>query len=153
MPIADEEIKAAIARGGNALWLNRCWDLLLPGVFAENHLAPDLYRDHCRELLARVAAGDHDLALGTRAEVIVVLSQTSLVAPPARDYAVLYSRLFEQVFPGRAPLIDGETHPGACDEIEGSYRRRCRGINDRKAEAAKIYSKEKAQASLFEEGL
>lgn len=78
-----------------------------------------IYRNHCKELLIRIVAG-HTTQLGTKAEVMLALSQMSLVAPPNQDHAALYFNLFDTIMGKR--IVDCSnagvySYPGAGDEI------------------------------------
>lgn len=122
MAIAEEEIERAGGRGSKA------WGAF--GHLCPNELAgysDDLYRHHCRELIARFVAGEKTEP-GTTAECLATLSRTSLNAPLKGDPTNLMARLFRQVY-GRD--VDGhegqeirESFPGALDEMEQEMRRK-----------------------------
>jgi hypothetical protein len=57
-----------------------------------------VYRSHCREILARVAAGQ-DTRAATDAEIVCALHDVSLVVPPGHSTTGLYFRLWERAFP------------------------------------------------------
>jgi len=98
MRIAEEEIAAAKSRyPKKAAELHASFRLLCPGESFAKY-APQIYRAHAKELLQRIARGK-DLALSTRAELCIVLSEASLLAPLENDYACLYSQSFRVVFP------------------------------------------------------
>lgn len=94
-------------------------------------LSDKVYRHHCRELLERVASG-RDLRPGTDAELVAVISEASLAAPPDRATTYLYWQLFERVFPGEAGVIREDLGPVHADdydrvrakELEQSLRRK-----------------------------
>lgn len=126
MGIAEEEIERAMKR--TRVQLKRD---AIHGAFV--FLAPTpgmttlderVYRSHARELIARCAAAEK-LDAGTKAEVMIALSQMSLVAPPSAQYAALYERLFAEVMgqavPGEAVR---EPWPGAADELLADLRRK-----------------------------
>jgi len=82
------------------------WDgVKLLGPSAYVHDAPEpVYRAHCAELLARVAQG-LNTTLGTKAEVMVMLSEASLRSPLMHTAGVLYARIFQEIYPD-SPLKD-----------------------------------------------
>ena len=130
MEIAEEELAAARRRHPLAEFaIQKSFPLLQPeaGLFAGKHA--ELYRAHCRELLARVAEGasEKELRLGTRAEVLCVLTDWSLSTPPGPQGAALLSTLFGEVFPDRVDPDDSnllrEPWPGATDELLGALQR------------------------------
>lgn len=76
-----------------------------------------VYRNHCREILERAAKG-LDTRPGTRAEVLIALSEMTLVTPLRQDYTILFSDLFTKVMEKKIGGDPGsETYPGAVDEI------------------------------------
>lgn len=88
-----------------------------------------LYRGHCRELLDRVAAGA-DTRPGTAAEVVLVCSDSSALAPLTSAGAGLYFRMWAAA--GMPPVIDDATAQhyefsaagSIIDEHERTARRR-----------------------------
>jgi len=88
-----------------------------------------VYRSHCRELLDRVVAGD-DTRPPTHAEVAIVCSRTSLLAPLTTAGVTVYMRAWQRAFPDHADVLGtGEAHyeyiaGGHADEIERGLRRR-----------------------------
>lgn len=63
--------------------------------------AKGLYEHHVRELVERCRKGE-DLRPGTEAEVVILLSESSLASPLVSRATALYERLFERIFPERA---------------------------------------------------
>lgn len=123
MRVAEEEIAAAKRRHPRvARRLHVSFMLLVPGLLSS---APEsLYRKHCVELLGRVKSGK-DVTPGTDAELAFVLMQASLAAPPDRDHACAYARVFARLFPARRDIVEGlehESHAGAVDEILNRLR-------------------------------
>ncbi len=120
---SEEEIEKAQQRYPDKA--DEIWDsfLILAPVLPQMHnYSPDLYRHHCAELLDRVAAGE-DIDEPTTAEILVTLCETSLMTPLRHDAAVLYARLFKQVFGSEQinRLIENidmrETWDGAANEL------------------------------------
>lgn len=97
MAIAEREIERYTARfQGNRVDIQRAfvqlrWILKIPVPEA-------VYRSHVRELLTRVA-NDQSLMRGTKAEVLMLLSEASLVAPLGPRRAALYLMLFDELYP------------------------------------------------------
>ena len=93
-----------------------------PGM---SKMSPHLYRAHARELIDRIGKDPKpDLALGTKAEVVMLLSEQSLLAPPPAQHAALYEKLFAEIcwtLPGE-PLR--EPWPKASEELLGQLRKR-----------------------------
>lgn len=132
MELAEEEIDEAKRRDpANAERIHGAFRYLRPTDPLER-AGDDLYRDHCREIIGRVAAsaGERELAPGTRAEVLVTLSDLSLAAPLERTAFLLYGRLFTEAFPERARDIEPLRGPvdrweaEQADELEGRLRRK-----------------------------
>ena len=121
MAIAEEEMAAVDAD-------SRLFGVLLPPP-ALRSLAPELYRAHCRELLAR--EDGHDL--GTAAEVLAALSATSLASPLNPLGCALYDRLFAECMPdvNLEPTGHAEPYPGALDERLAECRRKLSDPNRR----------------------
>jgi len=85
MAIAELEIEAAMKRTEDMKEKERIWNsfkILCPNSLF-NGADDEVYKAHCRELIAR-AANAADTRPGTKAEALMVLSHTSLVAPPTR---------------------------------------------------------------------
>ncbi|MCP4201832.1 MAG: hypothetical protein GY769_07860 [bacterium] len=95
-----------------------------------------LYPAHCKEILRRVVEGE-DLREPTRAEMIGLVAETSLVAVPTRVGCALYFRLFRELFPEREDLfseVDGVApsvtrgemghYTGDVDDLERDMRRK-----------------------------
>lgn len=99
MAIAELEIEAATKRTEDMKEKERIWNsfkILCPNSLF-NGADDEVYKAHCRELIAR-AANAADTRPGTKAEALMVLSHTSLVAPPTRDASALYTQLFIEIF-------------------------------------------------------
>ncbi len=134
MGVAEDEIAAAM-KGTKSLErkrrINGVFLALMPGPLID--LTEEVYRHHCRELIAR-AANEQDLYPGTTAEVLQMLEQTSLRSPLNRQGIALYERLFREVFgslpEGREPTP--EPWEGATDEMLRDARRRLRKARDGK---------------------
>ena len=102
MEIGENEIGKAQSRHPERS--QTIWDsfkLLCPSAYVREALEP-VYRAHCAELLDRVAHG-FDTTLGTKAEVMMGLSETSLKSPLPHTAAVLYARIFQGIFPDSLP--------------------------------------------------
>lgn len=124
MRIAEEEIAADQARNG----------FTSVDAFPVLYPPPDMlmradavYRSHARELVERVRAGE-DTRLGTKAEVLLAMSEVSLVAPPSENFAHLMERLFNEVMGPDVFVFDAaqprESWPGASDDTLGELRRK-----------------------------
>lgn len=100
-PIAEEEIERAGAPAAT-------FALLSPRRFVELH--PELYRAHARELCERVVAGK-DTRPGTRAEVLVGLLQTCLLAPLTGEGQAFAEQLFGELMPDARAVIFGSDEP------------------------------------------
>ena len=105
MEIAEDEITKAqrqYPEAKDAIW--RSFRLLVPGYLSDYPEA--LYRTHCQEILKRVAHGV-DTRPGTKAEILVGLSQWSLEHKPDTVTAALMGKLFAEIFPERADYSEG----------------------------------------------
>ena len=116
MAISEDEIAKAQKRHpehAEVIW-NQFKYLYRPAPLRNK--AEELYRAHCREILERL--GENQTA-PTKAQVIGVLADISLTAPLQHDAAVLYYRLFVEVFGdeqvGEQSLR--ETYDGAADDV------------------------------------
>jgi hypothetical protein len=99
MQVAEEEIeRASKEHPKNAKRIDATFRKLQPTTVFQEHPVMDVYRYHCKELLRRVV-GKEKLAPATRVEVMLGLAGMSLKALLNRDATLLYSRLFEEVFP------------------------------------------------------
>ncbi|TDB90898.1 hypothetical protein E1264_03465 [Actinomadura sp. KC216] len=117
MEIAEEEIELAQKRHGEPLLLRDTdgrpvnMDEMGPIWHSFRLLGPDpdrgfpermetelLYRQHCAELLDRVAEG-LDTRAATGAELVIALSEASMVAPLTSSGAGLYLKLMTRYFP------------------------------------------------------
>ncbi|MFE3105300.1 hypothetical protein [Nocardia tengchongensis] len=126
----EEEIAAAQARHparADELW--HSFILLSPIHKLMSHEL--VYRAYCREILDRVATGK-DTRRGTAIEVLLVMKETSLVAPLSTAAAGLYFRMWQAA---NMPDIDPEGNTAdltnyeaiagrEMDEMEAEVRRR-----------------------------
>lgn len=120
MEVSEDEITKARARHpgyDEVLW--RGFKLLCPSKYVHGVPAP-IYRAHCAELLDRVAQG-LDTTLGTKAEIMMGLSSTSLKVPLTHTAAVLYTQLFRAILPD-SPVSDDleELSTMAFDQTTGA---------------------------------
>lgn len=123
MAIAEEEIKHYTDRfPGNHVDIRRAfvqlrWMLKMP-------VPESVYRAHVQELLTRVV-NDQSLMRGTRAEVLMLLSEASRMAPLRTRYVALYLKLFDKLYPqafaGQPPFIQ-EPWIGSSDELLEALR-------------------------------
>ncbi|MGW1261249.1 hypothetical protein ACWD7Y_04710 [Streptomyces drozdowiczii] len=140
MEWAESEIEKAMARHGETRaegerGTGPIWNsfALLKASHNDELLREPLYRAHCHELLERVAKGQ-DTRPGTDAEMITVLSKTSLIAPMTSAAACLYMRLMDRSVPefsrSVSPAIDldayEKVHGRKADEYESDMRHRLR---------------------------
>lgn len=120
MGIAEREIALAVAAaGGKKEKGNRIWDafaLLRPGALSD--YGDELYRAHCRELLARCEAG-LDTQLGTAAEACAVLSESSLKAPLDSAHMRAYEDVFQACFGKLPPGTRRSRYEGYPGEVSG----------------------------------
>ena len=70
-------------------------------------LSLTIFRHHCRELIERVKT-EHSTQPGTKAEVMIALSSTSLGVPLASSYAKLYAELFNEIMQPAEPMEVGQ---------------------------------------------
>ncbi len=131
MEVAEEEIRAAVARYPNrSSEIDAAFGYLYPTAVL-NELGDEVFRAHCREILERAAHGD-DLERGTTAEVLAVLSRGSQVAHLSRIGTLLYMELFGRLFPEEAEVLEnpeGGPEPDAYErecmaDLEEELRRR-----------------------------
>lgn len=125
--VAEAEIdRAKEQHPAQAEALHRAFSLLRPHLVGsyQNH---ELYRHHCRELLARVVKGQ-DTRPGTQAEGLVALNEVSLQTPIIHDAAAAYAQLFQAIFPHRTDIVAAlpaqERYPGRVAEIIGELSRK-----------------------------
>lgn len=126
MRIAEEEIAAAKRRcPRKRKTIHGAFEFLCASHLGR--FSDDVYRAHAREIIGRIMRGD-PLEPGTDAEVLVLLSEQSLVAPLAADYAHAMSFVFHRVFPNADPerfeRAGRESYRGALDEIITECRRK-----------------------------
>jgi hypothetical protein len=125
MEVAEEELKRAGQPKGMFM-------ALLPPESMRD-LIPDVYRSHCRELLARHKAGK-SLEDPTRAELLCAVADVSLKAPLNATGAAAYMRLAKEVLRderGRSLIppdlledLPREPYKGAVDELLSGLHRR-----------------------------
>lgn len=118
MAIAEQEIKHFMAHfPGNHVDIQRAfvqlrWLLKVP--------VPEVvYRAHVRELLTRVV-NDQSLMRGTKAEVLMLLSAASQVAPLGTRKIALYLKLFDELYPSAfdpQPVVIQEPWIGSSEEL------------------------------------
>lgn len=140
MEWAEAEVEKAMARHGESRvegerGTGPIWNSfsLLKATHNEELLREPLFRAHCHELLERVAK-DQDTRPGTDAEMITVLSKTSLVAPVTSAAACLYMRLMDRSVPefsrSVSPVVDldayEKVHGRKADEYEADMRHKLR---------------------------
>ncbi|MEE8296743.1 MAG: hypothetical protein V3R26_02820, partial [Hyphomicrobium sp.] len=113
MEIAEGEISAAKRRtriDDQREAIHGSFRYLLPTEpLRDKHL--DLYRAHVRELIERVRLGE-PVDPGTKAEVVAVLADLSLEHPLDPTAALLYARLFAELFPHRDDLHYAHPYSG-----------------------------------------
>lgn len=117
MEVAEEEIRAAVARYPNkAAEIDGAFPYLCPTAVLKE-LGDEVFRAHCREMLERAAQG-HDMDRGTTAEVLAVLSRGSEVAHLSRIGTLLYRELFWRLFPEEAAVLETSQGGPKPDEYE-----------------------------------
>lgn len=97
-----------------------------------------LYRPHVAELLRRIVEGG-DLRDPTAAEMLGLVAESTLAAPPTSQAAALYFRLFRELFPEKTDLLRDDDleascvirgvygrYPGDVEELRETLRRRMR---------------------------
>lgn len=129
MDWAEDEITQATARHP-AAWdvLYHAHALLVPG---DGMGVEWVYRSHARELLERAAAG-RDTRPGTAAEVVLVCSRTSALAPFHTSAVGLFLRAWALAFPDRADVagsvLDRQHYEALradqIDDLEAETRRK-----------------------------
>lgn len=101
MDIAEEEIRnAKIQQPELAERIDTAFRHLCPTP-PLLHVSDKVYRLHCREIIDRMVK-KHDLETATKAEILGMLSETSLKAPLNETATLLYEKLFSNLFPGEA---------------------------------------------------
>jgi hypothetical protein len=132
MEIAEEEIaRAKLDHPDKRDLLHQTFRLLCPSE-GMGALDPAVYRDHAREIVARVAVGE-DTRLGTRAEALVGFSVLSHRSPLTRVAGHAFWLIFDGIFPGKverpAPVSEWEASQAVemIDEM-----RSARKVRDRK---------------------
>jgi len=78
---------------------------------------PDLFRSHCREIIARIGnrLGKEELNCGTSAECILCIYDLTMLQPVTQDCGTMYYKLWKIVF-GEYPDLTG--HGMTQEEIE-----------------------------------
>ena len=113
MEVAEGEIDAAKRRDRNEDERNAIhgsFRYMLPTeALRGKHM--DLYRAHACELIERVRLGE-PVDPGTNAEVVAVLADLSLAHPLDPTAALLYARLFAELFPSRQELHYSHPYSG-----------------------------------------
>lgn len=133
MEIAEEEIKAS---GCDKDEGSAAFGVLCPSEPLRGK-SPDVYRAHCKEMIARVTA-DNDTRPGTNAEVLCSLLATSLLAPLNESGMALADHLFANCFPDYhdelpSPMeraLRRESYKGQIAEDLVDARKRC-AVRDR----------------------
>jgi len=123
MDVAEEVLakhglsRARTARDVSLFWVARPNELV--------QVNPELYRLHADELCVRFKAGER-LDLGTRAECIRALMQTSLKAPLNSDGMAALNTLVQGTFLAScfADLGIRERWPGQAEELISEIRRK-----------------------------
>jgi hypothetical protein len=137
MGYAEEEIARAKKRWPRrAAAINAAFGLLMPGDLIDT--GEELYRSHCRELLARVMKGE-DVEPGTDAECCLAMMRASLNAPLTGHHAYVYGIVFARALPGHADLMQDvgrEMYEGQANEIIGDLRKRIGRLAGRRKKAA-----------------
>lgn len=128
MKVAEDEIE--LAKRGQPLDVVRrvheSFPVLSPCEELGGDCNPEVYRAHCRELLARVTEGasDADINLRTKAEVMMLLSRASLKSPLNTDGCDLYASIFREVFPDDRGIVHFEVRDQhGVDEMLTELRR------------------------------
>ena len=127
MAIAELEIKRYTVRfPGNSVDIGRSfvqlrWVLKTP-------IPEVVYRSHVRELLTRVV-NDQSLMRGTRAEVLMLLSEASQLAPLCSRRVALYLKLFDELYPqafADQPVVIQEPWVGSSSELLEELRHKAK---------------------------
>jgi hypothetical protein len=118
MAIAEQEIKRCTERfPGNRVDIRRAF-VQLRWVL-ETPIPEVVYRAHVQELLTRVV-NDQSLMRGTKAEVLMLLSHASQMAPLPTRHVALYVMLFDELYPqafAGPPIVIQEPWRGASGEL------------------------------------
>lgn len=124
MLIAEEEIEAALKKLPRDK--RKISFLALMPTDGMSSLASEVYRSHCRELIQRQLKGEA-LEPGTMAEILILMSHTSLKAPLDQMGGAVAEYAFQEVF---GKTLDGEPlrepWPGALAEQIAVLRRKLR---------------------------
>lgn len=125
MGIAEEEIeRAKLAHPKHAKSIHASFDLLMPGKLIST--SEDLYRSHCRELLARVVKGG-DVKPGTNAECCHAFMTMSLKSPLRGGAATAYRTALLTALPRLANRLEWDAQEDYAGETEEILRDlRCR---------------------------
>lgn len=140
MTIAEEEIrKGKLKYPKRKKSIQNSFLCLRPRIDFSS-FAVELYRNHCQELIKRMAKRDnkkkykdprYNTKFGTRAEVLLLLYQWSLQTPLTSVYGYLYSKLFKKIFRNYKEKIGEidigkEDIPGEAKEIYMKLKKRLR---------------------------
>jgi hypothetical protein len=116
--LAEEEIEASVKSWyrQDPAAAERVWNvfgILCPGLMFRD-VSSDVYRHHVRELIERAFWND-DTRPGTKAEVLVAISNASLQSRLDRDVELLGLKLANELFPNRIECGDlaGESPPAS----------------------------------------
>ncbi len=150
MGIAEQEISEAMRRHPSqaALINSQFITLATPKVLENKH--DEMYKWHVYELLERVHS-HQPLKYATKAEMLAHLSEMSLKAPLRQEWAMVYERLFNELFPQHFRAMFGrdaltrESWPGQyaedLEKMRGTFR-----VESRKLQPVKPVTKLSGQA-------
>lgn len=128
MKIADDEIRSAQHENPEAADdLQKAFRLLAP-TYGMQRLHSAIYRQHVRELLARVLAKE-DTRPATDAELVVALCETSQNVRLSHLWSLVYFLLFSRV-------MRGYVQPDLLEDIERTIERERAYITDDEVETA-----------------
>ncbi len=131
MRLAEEEIAAAKTNHPKKL------HVLIDGAFKHAHptdlirvrQSDSLYQAHVRELIERMINGV-DVRLGTKAEVLSMMIEGSMIAPLTCEFYALYVRCFSALYPQHLKAVGNpdwkkeEPWPGRTDELLAELQRK-----------------------------
>jgi hypothetical protein len=102
---------------GQDLRVNGLFKALQPYHDSFSSVDDKIFVHHCRELVKRFLKGN-SLEPGTSAEVMLTLSNTSLIAPLNSDASIAYARIFDSIFGTKNEKLWGsESYKGAIAEL------------------------------------
>jgi hypothetical protein len=127
MAIAEQEMKRFTVRfPANRVDIRRAFVQLR---WVLKTAVPEVvYRSHVQELLTRVV-NDQSLMRGTKAEVLMLLSEASQVAPMGACRVALYLKLFDEIYPqafAGQPLVIQEPWVGSSNELLEALRHKAK---------------------------